>query len=617
MIYYENNMREIMRTKDFLNKRIQEKPDYSNSNRPDAIEIYPTLDGDTTLAVTLNGEMYRLNSLYSPTHEAERWAAQFEVKNIGIVTTMFGLGNGVFARELLKKLNGNGVLLIYEPCAELFFYVLEHYDITDILGAANVSVTVEGINDNEIKNLLSNHVAWINLRSQIICSHPQYEQAFEASKNILYKIIQDNNNRAVVNKNTDVAISRLLITNTLTNLKYIKKSNLVTDLIGRFPEEVPAIIVSAGPSLDKNIEELKRAKGKAVIFAVDTAMKYLLAHDIIPDFIVTLDPKKSLKHMKDPRCYELPMFCRTDSRPANLDANHKNIIWYNLEGYMKTIYEKLGKETGFFHSGGSVATGAFSICDTLKFKRIILVGQDLAYLGESTHAGGVSVDYSNGNSAIEMVEDIYGNPIRTRYDWYVYIHWFEDAVDLFEGEEVIDATEGGAKIHGTTIMTLRDTINRYCTHRVDCEQIVAELKPSIAQEEIPLLLRYIKQDISDLDVIINRAGEATDICNKLIEKYEKSLQETTSSLRKNQLLSDYNSEIEAMDVYELVDWDIAAATSEQLSNLYVYSKDERKNKLATYEHARTIYQAIGEAALRIKPLLEAGFASIEEPNPHS
>lgn len=612
MTYFENNMTEIIRTKGFLYERIQEKPDYVSTNKPEELEIFPTLDGDTTLVVTMASSKYRLNSLYSPTHEAERWAAQFEMKNLGIVATMFGLGNGTFARELLKKLDGNGVLLIYEPCAELFFYVLEHYDLTDILGAPNVSITVEGINDNEIKNLLSNHVDWVNLRSQVYCSHPIYDQVFEASSKNLYKILQDNNNRAVVNKNTDVAISRLLITNTLVNLKYLKRSNLVTDLIGKFPENVPAIIVAAGPSLDKNIDELKRAKGKAVIFAVDTAMKYLLAHEIIPDFIVTLDPKKSLKHLQDPRCHDIPMFGRLDSRPANLNANHKNIIFYNLEGYVKSLYEKLGKETGTFNSGGSVATGAFSICETLQFKRIILVGQDLAYLGESTHAGGVSVDYSNASSSIEIVEDIYGNPIKTRYDWYVYIRWFEDAVDLFEGDEVIDATEGGAKIHGTTIMTLKDTIDRYCIHEVDCERIVSELTPSVSPEELPQLLRYIKQDLSDLDEIIKKAEEACSICEKLMEKYEKSLQETTSSRRKNELLSDYNAEIEAKNVYELVDWDIAAATSDQLSELYVYSKDEKKNKLSTYEHAKAIYQAISDASLRIKPLLTAGLASLEE-----
>lgn len=612
MSYYDSNMKEIQRTKGFLYERIIENISKPHPNKPEKLELYPALDGDTMLVITFGSSQYRLNSLYSPSHEAERWAEQYDMKNIGIVATMFGFGNGIFVRSLLRKLDGQGALLIYEPSAELFFYVLEHYDLTDILGATNVSITVEGINDNEIRNILSNHVDWINLRSQIFCSHPLYEQIFEDSAKTLYKVIQDNNDRTVVNKNTDVALSKRLVSNTLVNMKHMRKSNLVTDLIGKFPKDIPAIIVAAGPSLDKNIEELKRAKGKAVIFAVDTAMKYLLAHEILPDFIVTLDPKKSLKHLKDPRCHEIPMFSRIDSRPQNIETNKKKIIFYNLEGYIKALYSQVGKETGSFYSGGSVATGAFSICETLGFQRIILIGQDLAYSGDSTHAGGISVDYSNAGTQIEIVEDIYGNPIKTRYDWYVYIRWFEDAVDLFEGEEVIDATEGGARIKGTTIMTLKDTIDRYCNQRVDCESIIAALKPTINTEELRILIEQIKQDINDLEDIRQKAEEAADICDRLIEKYDKSLQETTSSIRKNQILSEYNAAMEAKPVYELIDWDISAATTEQLSHLYVYTKDEKKNKLATYEQARVIYRAILESILWIGPALVNGLSYLEE-----
>ena len=35
-----------------------------------------------------------------------------------------------------------------------------------------------------------------------------------------------------------------------------------------------------------------------------------------------------------------------------------------------------------------MATAAFSVCVALQFKRVILVGQDLAYEGNITHAGG-------------------------------------------------------------------------------------------------------------------------------------------------------------------------------------------------------------------------------------
>lgn len=608
MTYYEKNMEAIKSTKHYLYSRINDFSKQTEINKLDNIRFLDTKEETTTMVITYQSSDYRLNSLYYPTKEAKIWVEQFDMKNLGIVAVMFGFGNGIFVRELLKKLQDN-ILLVYEPSADLFLHVLEEYDISDILISPNISLTVEGINDNEIKNLLSNQISWINLKSQIVCAHPQYENIFQESLETFYKIVLDNNNRAVINKNTDIVISSRIIDNTLKNFMHLCKCNIATDLYGKFDKDVPAIIVAAGPSLDKNIEDLKEAKNKAVIFAVDTAVKYLLSHDIEPDFIVTLDPSKSLNHLSDERCKNIPIFSRIDSRPENIDNNNKRIILYNLEGYVKNIFEKLGRDTGILNSGGSVATGAFSICETMGFERIILVGQDLAYAGDSTHAGGITTDVSGAGQFIEMVEDIYGNPIKTRVDWYVYIRWFEDAVDLFAGEEVIDATEGGAKIHGTTIMTLKEAIDKYCVKTVDCDRIVSKLEPTLKGPELKQVEEFVRNDIADLSDIEVHVQKAKDICDKLLRKYEKSEAETPSSIIKNKELSDINTLIEKKDVYGLLDWDMAAATSNQISDLYVYTEDKKQNKIDTYENAKVIYSAMEDSIHRIKPLLEEGLHS--------
>ena len=72
-------------------------------------------------------------------------------------------------------------------------------------------------------------------------------------------IVLDNNNRAVINKNTDIVISSRIINNTLMNFKHLCNCNIAKDLYGKFDKDVPAIIVAAGPSLDKNIDDLKQA----------------------------------------------------------------------------------------------------------------------------------------------------------------------------------------------------------------------------------------------------------------------------------------------------------------------------------------------------------------------
>ena len=53
-----------------------------------------------------------------------------------------------------------------------------------------------------------------------------------------------------------------------TDTHYLKKRLAEEDL-----SDVPAIIVAAGPSLNKNVQELKQAKGKALILVVDAALR--------------------------------------------------------------------------------------------------------------------------------------------------------------------------------------------------------------------------------------------------------------------------------------------------------------------------------------------------------
>ena len=57
--------------------------------------------------------------------------------------------------------------------------------------------------------------------------------------------------------------------------------------------DIPAAVVSAGPSLDKNIQLLKRGAEKFLIIAVSTALKPLLKTGVFPDFIVAIDPDET------------------------------------------------------------------------------------------------------------------------------------------------------------------------------------------------------------------------------------------------------------------------------------------------------------------------------------
>ena len=68
-----------------------------------------------------------------------------------------------------------------------------------------------------------------------------------------------------------------------------------------------AILVAAGPSLDKNIEKLKQIKDSVFIMAVDTALNTVLKHDIIPDMTISVDGHKPLVLFEDERVKNIPI----------------------------------------------------------------------------------------------------------------------------------------------------------------------------------------------------------------------------------------------------------------------------------------------------------------------
>lgn len=599
MSYWEHNYNLIRQNKEFMHSKLK---DYTfDTNELEELSLLDTREEIQTIKVIRAGKTYRLNSAYAPIREAKKWASQYEYDKLNMVTTLFGLGNGLIALELLKKMKTDDLLFIYEPSPMIFQFVMENYDLSLLLNDSRVSITVKGINDYEYENLLMGYVSWINVRSQIICNHMEYDMIFPDEFSWLIKRIHDNNDRAVTNKNTENALGKTFVNNALSNIKYINQSNIITDFIGKIPQDVPAIIVAAGPSLDKNIEDLKLAKGKAFIIAVDTAMKYLNKYNIEPDIVVTIDPNKFPGHFCDTD--KVPIFCKLESNPAILDNYKGRKIFFNLEGYTKELYEKLGKDSGNLNTGGSVATGAFAICVEFGFNYIIMIGQDLAYSNGATHAGGVKVDVSNCGSAQETVEDIYGNSITTRHDWYEYLTWFNDAVEFYKSGEVIDATEGGAKIKNTKIMTLKDAISKYCKKEFDFKELFEKEPYTLNDDDVIKLKEIIQQGNKEFNEMKELINKGIEVCNRLIKEYTHISSESYTSKQLVEKLNRINGKIEEYSTYLLVDSYCSGILLINMADIYQCRDDVQSDKITIYTKTKEIYEEFLKAIDEIMPKL--------------
>lgn len=221
-------------------------------------------------------------------------------------------------------------------------------------------------------------------------------------------------------------------------------------------------IIAAGPSLDRNIQELKQIGNRGIILATGTVLKKLLKAGVRPDYVIIIDGGKEgtypqilgVENCQVPLLYMATVYYRV---PAEYQGE-KYVIFQKDFEYSETY----AKEKGYplFQSGGSVSTTALDIGIQFGCRRIVFVGLDLAYTDNKDHASETAQVRSVEQDGTIMVEDIYGNMVRTVRNLNLYREWIERRIQGERQIEFIDATEGGARIQGTQIRKLSEVIDR-------------------------------------------------------------------------------------------------------------------------------------------------------------
>ncbi len=578
----------------------------------DDIEEVETRDGNRALTIEKNGKKIRLNSLFRPLQEAEKWADQYSYSNLRIPVFMFGIGNGIFLREMLKRLGSDAVVFLMEPDISVFIYQLLHQDFSDILSDKRVILFVKGINENSLRGNLDTYFHWSMIPSQIVCHHPGYDKLYLKDCLEFRKTIKYADEVEIVNCNTISHLSKNIVKNVLKNLHFIKNSNYAGEFVNSLPEDIPVIIVSAGPSLDKNILELKRAKGKAFVIATDTSVKYLLKYNVPFDAMLTLDANKSPKHICAPECTNIPLFCALEARNQIMEFHQGRKIWFRSGLYIETLYKKFERKFPEYNTGGSVATAAYMLAVGMGARRIILMGQDLAYLGdtETTHAGGVERHVANEQLNIEMIDGVDGNKVRSRGDWIMYRDWFEEAIALKNAPEVIDATEGGALIKGTKIMKLSEAIDQYCVSEYHFSDVIEKVPYTFDEEEYQKVKDECNKLRSQFSLLKNKGNEALAITGELKNMLQLGEKNAQKENKKIAALKKINDLVNKQTANELLEIYISGETTSEIQRINKMTEDEDENMRNTLEISTIVYQEMIKAIDELKPLLQESLAKL-------
>lgn len=483
---FENNMRAIS---EIFPKMAGQIITYMEQTEvPEVVWIDKSVQGEDILAVSENDRLWYLNSRYYAGESARRWANQYKGRNELAIFIVYGLAEGSHIRELLKVTGESNFILVYEPNTAVFFKVIQNFDISDLIQSRRVLIGVNDINPELIYEFASEAIDYGKIRLVEYCTLPNYVRLYPQGWTDVMKIVKSQFEILILDRNTQITFSQEFILNMLRNFEDMPNQYVVNQLKDRFDKNdltnIPAIIVSAGPSLDKNVSELKRAVGKAFIIVTDTAIKSVLRAGVIPDIIVTVDPHKNPYLFAHRGVVNVPMLVCQHSNKCLLNIHHgKRFYFGDDNSFVNDIYARFaGIEITPLETGGSVANNCFSLAQYCGFKTIILIGQDLAFTNKRIHASaaydGSNYDKMEESDKYVEIEDIYGGKILTDKSMEMYLKWFEKQIVRYPELKVIDATEGGAKIHGAEIINLAEAIDRECNGELDIAGMIAEIAPA-------------------------------------------------------------------------------------------------------------------------------------------
>ncbi len=280
-------------------------------------------------------------------------------------------------------------------------------------------------------------------------------------------------------KSTTVSnFGRLWTANYEANRSFISRYPGVVSLFERF-NGVPAIVVGAGPSLDKNIRWLPPAQDRALIIGVDTILAGLENAGVKPTIAVTLDPQPDIARLfTGVNTTGRLLVAPTIAHPTTLEAWKGEIAFYNKYAPDIPQLTKIAQANpgaGYLIPGGSVLSIGLDLAFRMGANPIAFIGQDLSYPPGSAYSKNTvygDADYKEllkeklGDMVTDI--DIFGRETPTQKSLFITKQWMEWAFTTWKRKGPADyynCTEGGIVTKHCHIITLEEWVLRFCKEK--------------------------------------------------------------------------------------------------------------------------------------------------------
>ncbi|EHF1083348.1 motility associated factor glycosyltransferase family protein [Campylobacter coli] len=402
---------------------------------------------------------------------------------------IYGIGNALLIKNLAKHYKH---LFVFESEIELFILALSTIDLSEELKVYKIVLFDCVAKDLEIQIAMifdqQSILEYLSLYEMFISSH-YYLKYYETSILSLNELCIKSASVAI--RNADITCFLPLLThgqflqNIPSMLESIPFQRILSERKNKFEN---AIVVSAGPSLTKQLPLLKAYQDKAVIFCADGALSMLEKEGIIPDYVTNLDCRdlamKFFQNKENLKQSIIALECATHPNVVrSLNAENCMIVLRN-----KALYQRFNlNDFGYIDTGTHVSHFSYTLALALGFKNIIMIGQDLAFDEEgNSHSKGF--DFGEKFSGEENIDKFKVPAYAGKGEVLTHITWNDYRIKLEylfacndQKAKFYNATEGGARINFTEELSFKEC----------CEKLLTKEKPKF---ELPKSLTKNRSD---------------------------------------------------------------------------------------------------------------------------
>ncbi|WP_138753690.1 motility associated factor glycosyltransferase family protein [Paenibacillus sinopodophylli] len=473
-------------------------------------------NGMPTLSISAtNGKPMQVYSQFNPVNEAKTWISKMaSTARVKSKVLMYGFGYGYHAKEYAQVYSEHS-LFLYEPDVQVLLAAMSVIDINSLFESLNIIGFAVGTSKDAVDDMLKSFNQFSSERPNIVVLLVYRKIKAEELK-VIYsyaeKAIMDHNNGIYNFKRFGLEWTR----NSMYNVKSLLTTPSIAELANKL-DGVTAVIVGAGPSLEVDMEYLRKMKEHAFIIAAGTAIQALLHHGIEPHLIVSIDGSEgNYKAFEPLDVNHIPLLFAAMIDYRIIEHREGGLLHVHLksDSTIEHFMGNRGAESVVFKTTHSVTGTAVQAAIYMGCKEIVFAGQDLSYSGTQVYASGAKHLSEEQNEtrikeATFTVENVQGAMNRTSNGMKAMLYDLEDLLSQYAGIRFVNTTHLGAKIRHTIWEPM--------------EEVLQRLDNSVIQEnffskELIGLQSYSKKQTTEIYERIAQLPEQLKVCESQCRK---------------------------------------------------------------------------------------------------